>query len=464
MVLPRQGPPFYHPRRAPGPWSWDDFLYQASARQPSDRQLANCRVLQIDVAEKFQLDVRDEATELRTESPLQNNLGKYLFITGPVWDQGGQGFDKGLRDPLKEQYGVDQDFFDACSESSVSRSAHTDDRGKSHIRITLPFLRSLFIAKKRSHPQKYSWDFPFWRPSQDLELDLLGFYMISSVQKSVIVVYYPKNNFQFDILNQHCQWTARMYQEAYWKTIFESPEKADRTVLIFPVLWWVVYAWSDALGMLYLYLDNLENKVLASPSIKLTQEFHQIRLCLLNYKSLLEDFRKAVELIRTKVTPEKRQAFKSECCDMDAEIRRLQEGAAARNERIKDVISLVFSHVTIQDSMMMKQVSWITMLFLPGTFVAGIFGMNVSGLGTTVLNFVEVFIPLTVITIWVLVALLPTSQIKSCWGRLFWPFLGLLGGIRYLFARVLSFYRRRIVMYQEKRWEQRPKECTELTA
>ncbi|KAJ6498754.1 hypothetical protein C8R45DRAFT_1093053 [Mycena sanguinolenta] len=47
------------------------------------------------------------------------------------------------------------------------------------------------------------------------------------------------------------------------------------------------------------------------------------------------------------------------------------------------------------------------MFFIPATFVAGVFGMNVSGIGTTLLDYVKTAVPFTVVTIWVLLTLLP---------------------------------------------------------
>ncbi|KAF7372851.1 hypothetical protein MSAN_00491100 [Mycena sanguinolenta] len=441
MIL--KGPPFYHHRRAPGLWPWDDFhmgarllpqdpllLPPGAELKTNDPELvrafygtlfsgwenpalralprAGSRVFQLDVSQDKQFQLHTEAT-LKKED--EAHFGKYLFIDR---------LSKSVLEILGVQYHVDVEYFRACCDLSVSQSM-----GENYIQITLPFLRSRVI-ETRSFSSA-------WKPSEDLTLDFLGLYLIFGSEESTVVVYHPPVDDKPETgLLEHCQWTIRMGQEPHWRNILRNTH--DEMFLVFPALWWVTYAWADALEALYLYLDHMETKVLESPSVQLTQEFHRIRICLLNYKALLEDFLKTISFVtglkrprRVHMEPEVHSQLESECSRLGREISRIRDGVEGRNERIKDIMNLVFSHVTIQDSTAMKQISWITMFFLPATFVAGVFGMNVSGLGadvTTLLNYVEIAIPLTVVTIWILVALLPESQArKPLWERFAWPFL-----------------------------------------
>jgi hypothetical protein len=147
-----------------------------------------------------------------------------------------------------------------------------------------------------------------------------------------------------------------------------------------------------------------EAEVLESPTVQLSQQFHMIRMSLLNYRILLEDFRKTIRFIRTNsnhqmapnetkivtlnsvfyssiikadnanlvfsnavftdcrvefsgkaptdgqtIAPEIKEQlrFDGECSLIDQEILRLQAGVTDRTERIKDVMSIVRKFVIL---------------------------------------------------------------------------------------------------------------------
>jgi hypothetical protein len=114
------------------------------------------------------------------------------------------------------------------------------------------------------------------------------------------------------------------------------------------------------------------------------------------------------------------------------------------------------TEAAVQDSEAMKQISYLTMVFLPATFVAvriphishvdirltklqGVFGMNVKEVVPntkgTLPHYVLTVIPLTLLTIWIVMTFqtkyYTAGQTPSFWKRLMWPFL--LG--KQLFAR-----------------------------
>lgn len=72
-------------------------------------------------------------------------------------------------------------------------------------------------------------------------------------------------------------------------------------------------------------------------------------------------------------------------------------------------------------------------------FPQGVFGMNVTGIGqgvTEISTFVATAIPFTVVTIWILGALLPESGIeRPLKERLLWPFNLCVEGMRQLGPR-----------------------------
>jgi len=111
---------------------------------------------------------------------------------------------------------------------------------------------------------------------------------------------------------------------------------------------------------------------------------------------------------------------------------------------LTNVMQLAFSSVNIEDSKQMKwlteaavrdsaamkQISYLTMVFLPASFVASAFGMNIKeitdGTNGTLGHYAAAAIPLTLATIWIIVALQGRWQHKggkhmSFARRLAWP-------------------------------------------
>jgi hypothetical protein len=87
--------------------------------------------------------------------------------------------------------------------------------------------------------------------------DLLAIYMVRSIGGSTIVVYYPPFDIKFTppLLESH-RWFALMSREPHWDEVISGSRK-DSPILFFPILWYLVYAWSDVLEKLYLYIDAL---------------------------------------------------------------------------------------------------------------------------------------------------------------------------------------------------------------
>ncbi|KAJ7846398.1 hypothetical protein B0H14DRAFT_2772676 [Mycena olivaceomarginata] len=454
-------PPLFRHRRAPGPWSWNDFKSGPPAKQkqhPGQKEQVDIEaqrtfrkhlcagwtpdrapsadaalgtlpkagsVYQINARTTGEFDIYKKMDSLKSSPENQPHpLGTYLFVD--------------LSEPLLLQlgskYDMDPDFFRACFDRSASQSASHPLRDSDHMRITLPFLFS-------------SKDGPGTGPLEKLTFSILGIYLVRSTKDTTIVVWYPAMQGSLDIpLDQTYNWMAQMGIEAEWAKT--NRETKDSTFLIFPILWWVVYAWCDAIADVYSYLDSLEEEVLKSPTLELTKRIHTIRSALLNYKSLLEDFRKTVRFIHSHLKPmageevapstynnicthpqfnshvqqgtsdgrhwtagyaTTDQRFQRYYMEIDAEIFRLANGLDRRNQKMQDVMNMVSSHVTISDSASMKQIAWITMAYIPPTFVAGVFGMNVTGIGigvTTLVEYVWIAIIFTFSTRWLVKPLL----------------------------------------------------------
>ncbi|KAJ4474023.1 hypothetical protein C8J55DRAFT_518737 [Lentinula edodes] len=153
--------------------------------------------------------------------------------------------------------------------------------------------------------------------------------------------------------------------------------------------------------------------------------------------------------------------LKKECTNLLNEIDRLEMTRAMLNNRLGNVMELAFSSVNIEDSRrmknlaevsvrdsaVMKQISYLTMIFLPASFVAAIFGMNVIEINPdsygTVPHYLAAAIPLTFLTVWVMmmqyhatkqrsravtpsnllnfVRVAPSSVWRKFWTVMWWP-------------------------------------------
>ncbi|KAJ2925295.1 hypothetical protein H1R20_g11758, partial [Candolleomyces eurysporus] len=188
----------------------------------------------------------------------------------------------------------------------------------------------------------------------------------------------------------------------------------------------------------------------------LTQELHVIRAHHLHYSSLLDDFIKNINFVQGTPTPfmtpanfdqqliaENARLLERECKNLKDEIERLKLMLYQQERRLKNVMNLVFSSVNIddskrmremteaavRDSAAMKQIAYLTMIFLPASFVAAVFGMNVAEInpGTlgTVPHYVAVALPFTIFTAWIIIAFQSKYIFQgevSFWLRLTWPF------------------------------------------
>ena len=167
--------------------------------------------------------------------------------------------------------------------------------------------------------------------------------------------------------------------------------------------------------------DKQELNVIDTGRIEGTQELHKIRAHLLQYASLLEDFKQSVVFVQDTPNPvmtpptnhnenkESRELMKKECQNLLTQIERLKLSREMWDQRLQNIMHLVrlalqyfsdtktllivakhslirqgFSSVNIQDSKRMqeltratvrdsaamKQIAYLTMVFFPATFSA----------------------------------------------------------------------------------------------
>ncbi|KAF4609856.1 hypothetical protein D9613_010436 [Agrocybe pediades] len=361
---------------------------------------------------------------------------------------------------LGSKYNIEPFFFSSTIGWIPSRfQTHVVPHESDHITITLNFIRSIqnpTTAPPTPQSSVASTIYRVPRTAADLIIDTqaplplrssnllllpdqLAVHMVRSPTANTIISLHPNTEHQTtraEDLHTRVHLTGT---SVYWSNIFrESP---DPTFVFLSLLWYALYAWDEALEHLYNHLCFLEMEVLKTNDIEMTQELHVIRAHLLHFESLLQDFHKTVMFVKDTPNPQmqpvvdgvvdeefekvkERSAsmMERECGNILLEIERLERSRQMQEKRLKNVMDLGFSSVNIEDSRRMKtlteaavkdsaamkQIAYLTMAFMPASFVAAVFGMNVSEINPEGLmdlaHYVAVAIPLTIVTIWIIVA------------------------------------------------------------
>lgn len=359
---------------------------------------------------------------------------------------------------LGTKYNIEPFFFSSSLNWIPSHYQEEVRRGKGdHITITLPFMRAMQNPVTR--PPTPTEETPgsvrsvlsqhvFTDENEIIDtqaplalssgnillLDLLAIHMVRSEDSSTIISYHPSSSFRRPSPKKLHSLIYRAGQSVYWQKIFSQSK--DPTFLFLAILWYALYAWDQAFESLYTHIVWLESQVLLTDNIDQTRKLHIIQAYLLHYHSLLQDFKKSVEFLHNTPNPamdsnslsldEREESMKlmaKECANLLSEIGRLENRRLMLSSRLKNVTELAFAIVnindskrmkalteaTVRDSGAMKQISYLTMIFLPASFTAAVFGMNVDEIsGTkgqeTLAHYVAVALALTCATSWLMVA------------------------------------------------------------
>ncbi|KAG1861110.1 hypothetical protein DFJ58DRAFT_873299 [Suillus subalutaceus] len=317
-----------------------------------------------------------------------------------------------------------------------------------------------------------------------LLIDLLAIHMIRGKNSSTIITYHPALRDRTTAERLH-QVMERAGGSVYWNKIFVASE--DPTFFFLAILWYALYAWDEAFEVLYNRIKDLvcmrsvrvvgkahhAQEVILNASdftamTDLNYDLHSLQAHLLQYQTLLHDFEISVTFVmetpnpamedsENKTTTE--ELMRRECKNLLSEIDRLHRRCSMLISRLKNATDLAFATVNIEDSRQtfklttaalrdsaaMKQISYLTMIFLPASFTASVFGMNVREINPgsleTIARYVWVSSLLTFVTTWIVIAFQPYSTIHrpgaSMWRRAAWP------------AFVLSY---KIVQYSKSFW------------
>ncbi|KAF9460682.1 hypothetical protein BDZ94DRAFT_1265618 [Collybia nuda] len=322
---------------------------------------------------------------------------------------------------LRAKYNIEPFFFSSSLNWIPSRYAEEIVPKKGdHITITLTFLKSLAVPQDQTGTlrstlygsvynmiglnervdQMIDIQAPLKLQSSNsmLALDLLSVHLIRKENGSTMISYHHGKD-------EHGTTTVKYLQERI--------RFAGQSVLVV-FLWHAMYAWDEALESLYSHVCWLETQVISTSDLRLTQELYIIRAHHLHYSSLLEDFKKSVEFVQKSRNPamdsleeevrkNSAELMDKECGYLLKGIERLEMGRRMQDERLKNVMNLIFSTYNI-----MKQISYLTTAFIPASFMATVFGMNVKtfspGTAGTLLHYFEAAGVLTIITMWFILA------------------------------------------------------------
>ncbi|KAJ7471291.1 hypothetical protein B0H11DRAFT_2283318 [Mycena galericulata] len=353
---------------------------------------------------------------------------------------------------LGTRYNVEPFFFSSSLKWIPARYQEAVGEGD-HITLTLTFIRTMqnpttvppsprssynpSIRTLHSVDQVIDTQAPLILSSSDHLLlpDIIAIHMIRSPKRSTIISYHPPHVHRTTTASMLRTRLLAAGQSVYWNKIFASTIGTDPTFVLLALLWYPLYAFDESLQALYDHICWLEFRVMSTTDMTLTQQLHVVRAHLLHYASLLEDFRKTVVFVAqtpnpvlehpSDARPPETIAFVTELMRKEStnllnEISRLEQSRSMQDNRLKNVMNLAFSSVnledsrrmrelteaTVRDSAAMKQIAYLTMFFLPASFAASIFGMNVKeinpGTNGTIPYYLALALPLTAVTIWII--------------------------------------------------------------
>jgi Mg2+ and Co2+ transporter CorA len=365
---------------------------------------------------------------------------------------------------LGTKYNIEPFFFSSSANWIPSRYQEEVQHGVGdHITVILPFIRTTEKKTKtqssstgtKRNERKNTIDVmsPLHLHGEHvLLIDLLAIHMIRVKNSSTIITYHPALRGRTTAERLH-QVMERAGGSVYWNKISKASE--DPTFFFLAILWYALYAWDEAFEVLYNRIKDLEvilNASDFSAMADLNYNLHSLQAHLLQYQSLLHDFELSVTFVMETPNPAMEDSenkgtteelMQRECKNLLSEIDRLRRRCEMFISRLKNATDLAFATVniedsrqtfrltmaTLRDSAAMKQISYLTMIFLPASFTASVFGMNVREINPgsleTIARYVWVSLLLTFVTTWIVIALQPYSTIHkpgvSMWRRAAWP-------------------------------------------
>ncbi|KAG2067601.1 hypothetical protein BDR04DRAFT_1144244 [Suillus decipiens] len=386
IALPRVVPgPIYRHAAPSGPWPWmnlgvesnttDTTVVDKSWKGYLQNQFRNWTPEQVkrNTIVKSSQDQDDFWGLLQRERP-ENIRVRSLFVddlTQPV-----------LR-MLGAKYDIEPFFFTSainCIPSQYQEASHHGGDPE----VTTPLTNSSSIDPE---PWGFVNDSPIdiqapvsTSDGRMLFIDL-AIHMVRDVKTNTIISYHPESAGDLTSAKHLHSLIQLAGESVYWQKIFKMSK--DPTFLFLVILWYALYAWDESLDLLYQYVGELELQVLHLDNISLTHDLYVLQARLLHYQSLIHGFEVSVTFIETTPNPamesydkatkdESDALMKRECKNLLGEIDRLERRRKMLSKRLKNAMDLAFAIVNAEDSRRMQRFSYLTMVFLPASFIARI--------------------------------------------------------------------------------------------
>ncbi|KAI6021818.1 cora-like Mg2+ transporter protein-domain-containing protein [Pisolithus microcarpus] len=448
-----------YPRNQFGNWTRDQVLRSNLLTSCSSSQ--SCSI--------YKMEVRDDVRCTKFVGEKTTTVTADAASSQAFWEELHQPRPEGVRiraffvdslslDVLKilgTTFNVEPFFFTSSMNWIPSRYQEDAKAGLGdHITVTLPFIcamrkkpgigpESISSVGSVDPLRKATHKTPEINTHASLELtheilleDLLAIHMVRRKDSSTIISYHPISHLKQTSAKRLQSLVQRTGDSVYWSKLFASSK--DPTFVFLAILWYALYAWDESFEVLYEHINKLESRVLGTNDVNLTRELHKLQAYSLHYQQLLHDFHKSVDFVKKTPNPamhgdEKKDSsaalLEREVDNLLSEISRLEGQRVMLSGRLQNVMHLAFATVNIEDSRAMKRISYLTMVFLPASLMASVFGMNVveinSGSHETLARYAEATVALTVLTTWLVVAMQTESSFwpkgSPWWHRLAWP-------------------------------------------
>lgn len=330
-------------------------------------------------------------------------------------------------------------FFFSSAINRISSRYHEQfkEQKGDHMFITLPFLRvtQLEDDKEFQEPEIVPAEVDSINVFVPLDLvgrnkkikhtlqqDMLAVYLVRIENHQTLITIHPGPHDDSALDMQDRIYMAG--QGVYWGNLMRKT--GDPIFVLLIVMWSALYLWDEAMEVLYSHITYLEIKVLnfqtaAELTVKFAPQLHAVRAHLLYYDDLLHELETCLKFIGNvgvlnQSDDEGKALLKKEVDTLSHEVARLRRQRNMQDSRLGNVMELMFSKLTItetQESLRhgqsMKHITYLTMIYLPASFIASIFGMNVNEIVPntqgTLAHYFAVMVPLAAMTAWLAVAM-----------------------------------------------------------
>ncbi|KZV85187.1 hypothetical protein EXIGLDRAFT_726355 [Exidia glandulosa HHB12029] len=334
------------------------------------------------------------------------------------------------------RYSVEPFFFSSAINGIPARYKEDVDEGAAgdHLTITLPFVRAVDSTMYQTSSDakddtEYELVIDLQSPlelssDKTLLLDQLAVHLVRDPELPTLITLHPKSDFWLTTSAEDmCTRVLMAGKGVYWGRIWRDTN--DPTFMLLVLMWHALYAWDESMDALFDSILTSEKRAMNREEvgeIEVTHELHNVRSALLLYNGLLKNFYNSIEFILKHPNPAFAEDSKSqelmsrECEHLLLEVSRLQDTKDMCQQRVENALDLIFRTLTVRDTKtsqsqgwVTQQITYLTTIFLPPTFIATVFGMNISILSSdttgTLKEYLAISLPLIVVTFWLMLAL-----------------------------------------------------------